>query len=239
MSAGLCIDCEARPARRDRLRCGACSSKRENRNVDFGARRAQIEARHGCSYAEYRRRSRARSGCVTRGPMAAIRARATAHREALERRRQERLEQRCIARLTPKRRLYTQERREYERNRKHTPQVKARKIVTAAVRHGKLAKPEVCSNCGRPVERRLLHAHHHDYRRPLDVVWLCSGCHRGRCGPGHEHTHTPTHPPPRKVLPAELCAGAGGRSVSLAHRHLFTLPHRAGGAEWATPPEPR
>jgi hypothetical protein len=34
--------------------------------------------------------------------------------------------------------------------------------------------PEPCSECG-STER--VHRHHPDYRRPLDIVWLCSACH--------------------------------------------------------------
>lgn len=30
-----------------------------------------------------------------------------------------------------------------------------------------------CQNCGRPDS----HAHHEDYSKPLDVMWLCSTCH--------------------------------------------------------------
>lgn len=33
-----------------------------------------------------------------------------------------------------------------------------------------------CQNCGKPGR----HAHHEDYEKPLDVVWLCTKCHGSR-----------------------------------------------------------
>jgi len=50
----------------------------------------------------------------------------------------------------------------------------ARHKIEYAVRAGLLEKPHNCSYCG--CEKRL-HAHHPDYRKPLDVIWLCSECH--------------------------------------------------------------
>jgi len=38
----------------------------------------------------------------------------------------------------------------------------------------KLESPESCELCG---EETKLHAHHHDYTKPLDVNWLCPACH--------------------------------------------------------------
>ena len=46
--------------------------------------------------------------------------------------------------------------------------------VAYAKRAGTLVSPEACAGCGRAVR---LHAHHDDYRRPLDVRWLCPRCH--------------------------------------------------------------
>ena len=58
----------------------------------------------------------------------------------------------------------------------------ARTILRLAVRDGKIVKPDRCSRCHKCVEeKRLLHGHHHDYNKPLDVEWLCSVCH------GKEH----------------------------------------------------
>jgi hypothetical protein len=60
------------------------------------------------------------------------------------------------------------------RARRGTPKVRARDMVRAAVRAGRLGKPKACEGCGR---HRLLSGHHHDYSRPLDVEWLCVDCH--------------------------------------------------------------
>src|SRR5215471_17774138 len=49
--------------------------------------------------------------------------------------------------------------------------------VSRAVKSGKLIKPAICASCSL---QKPLHAHHEDYNRPLDVVWLCIRCHRQR-----------------------------------------------------------
>lgn len=45
-----------------------------------------------------------------------------------------------------------------------------------ALRSGLLVKPTSCSVCGSDDYRGIV-GHHEDYERPLDVVWLCIGCH--------------------------------------------------------------
>jgi len=57
--------------------------------------------------------------------------------------------------------------------------VAANKAVGNAVRDGRLMKPDSCENCGGAGQR--IEAHHPDYSKPLEVVWLCSVCH------GREH----------------------------------------------------
>jgi len=52
----------------------------------------------------------------------------------------------------------------------------AHKRVEAALRFGKLAR-QPCERCG---ATDLVHAHHDDYARPLDVMWLCPTHHRER-----------------------------------------------------------
>jgi hypothetical protein len=53
--------------------------------------------------------------------------------------------------------------------RKNNPdKTKAHWTVSNAIRSGKITK-KPCHACG----KRQAHAHHDDYSRPLDVVWLC------------------------------------------------------------------
>jgi DNA-binding XRE family transcriptional regulator len=52
---------------------------------------------------------------------------------------------------------------------------RARMLAHMARRKGRLPEPMNCQECG--VVARL-EMHHEDYAKPLDVVWLCSPCHR-------------------------------------------------------------
>lgn len=52
--------------------------------------------------------------------------------------------------------------------------VKARSILNHFVRDKKIIKPIVCSRCGK-IDR--ITAHHDDYSKPLEVIWLCYECH--------------------------------------------------------------
>lgn len=54
---------------------------------------------------------------------------------------------------------------------------KARSAVSTAVRKGELIRPDICSDC---CNEGVIHAHHSDYSKPLDVEWLCRGCHFAR-----------------------------------------------------------
>lgn len=47
--------------------------------------------------------------------------------------------------------------------------------VGNAIRNGRLIKM-ACRKCGNPKSE----AHHEDYNRPLDVIWLCKDCHGAR-----------------------------------------------------------
>ena len=50
----------------------------------------------------------------------------------------------------------------------------ARKKLQNAVAAGTVIKPTACQRCSAVT---LLHGHHHDYSKPLDVEWLCPVCH--------------------------------------------------------------
>ena len=60
---------------------------------------------------------------------------------------------------------------------RQTPRGKARQAVLIAVRRATMRKPNRCQCCGRLTSRHLLDAHHEDYTKPLDVLWLCRVCH--------------------------------------------------------------
>lgn len=69
-----------------------------------------------------------------------------------------------------------------KQRRLHPEKHRARVATERAVRRGDLVKPGTCEQCGdvpTPTVsgRSSIHAHHMDYSHPLDVVWVCRGCH--------------------------------------------------------------
>lgn len=64
-----------------------------------------------------------------------------------------------------------------EYRRKNKEKVQARNKVHYHVKVGNMSKPEICSvcKCSGKIE-----AHHQDYSKPLDVIWLCNQCHKGK-----------------------------------------------------------
>ncbi len=53
-------------------------------------------------------------------------------------------------------------------------QERAHWTFSNAVTAGKIKRAERCSRCEKGGR---IHAHHEDYAKPLDVVWLCPRCH--------------------------------------------------------------
>lgn len=99
----------------------------------------------------------------------------------------------CVRQRVRTHRAVNEHVREYDRERAKTParrsarkrvvgrwgsenpvKKKATYAVNNAVRDGRIEKLP-CHFCGAD---ESLEAHHHDYARPLDVVWLCVKCHR-------------------------------------------------------------
>ena len=56
---------------------------------------------------------------------------------------------------------------------KYPNKARAHTIVARAIRSKQLYA-EPCEVCG---EKSNTHAHHDDYNKPLNVRWLCPGCH--------------------------------------------------------------
>ncbi len=70
----------------------------------------------------------------------------------------------------------------------------ARTFLQRALRASSIKKSENCELCG---VIKKLSAHHVDYGRPLDVVWLCDSCH----GTVHKNEH-PLNPVNNKQTPS-------------------------------------
>jgi hypothetical protein len=55
------------------------------------------------------------------------------------------------------------------------PQKRAARIAVGnALRDGRIKAPQACSRC---LTVGRVEAHHEDYSKPFDVVWLCTSCH--------------------------------------------------------------
>ncbi len=52
---------------------------------------------------------------------------------------------------------------------------KARGMVSTKVESGKLIRPKICTECKK--SHKFIDAHHPDYNKPLDIIWLCRRCH--------------------------------------------------------------
>lgn len=72
---------------------------------------------------------------------------------------------------------------DYRYKDKHSPeciecqkrQPRAAVKVQKALANKSLSRPNLCSNCGMVC---VPEAHHDDYDKPLDVIWLCRKCHK-------------------------------------------------------------
>lgn len=51
----------------------------------------------------------------------------------------------------------------------------AHRAIKNEIRSGRMTAPEVCERCHRYFKTQ---AHHPDYNKPLDVMWLCENCHK-------------------------------------------------------------
>ncbi len=51
---------------------------------------------------------------------------------------------------------------------------KSHNAVTYALQTGVIEPPENCQKCNK---KEALDAHHEDYKKPLEVIWVCKRCH--------------------------------------------------------------
>jgi hypothetical protein len=59
------------------------------------------------------------------------------------------------------------------------PAISARNKLWNEIWAGRIKRADTCENCGKkPGDKSLIHAHHDDYSKPLDVRWLCASCHK-------------------------------------------------------------
>lgn len=85
-----------------------------------------------------------------------------------------------------------------ESQKRYPHKQRARQALQRAVRRGAIERPAMCSRC--PFIG-MIEAHHPDYSKPYDVLWLCKACHElehhplptpiekeNRCPNGHEYT---------------------------------------------------
>lgn len=49
--------------------------------------------------------------------------------------------------------------------------------VGRAIARSDLIRPDICPACKQKTDSREMHAHHHDYSKPLEVEWMCRACH--------------------------------------------------------------
>ncbi len=65
---------------------------------------------------------------------------------------------------------------------RYPERINAREIVNRAIKSGKLIPLNLCDECGEYNLKKDIEAHHEDYDKPLEVIWLCKDCHRERHG---------------------------------------------------------
>lgn len=62
-----------------------------------------------------------------------------------------------------------------KRYRERHPEIaKAEGLLNEALRTGKIVRPSKCCQCGKGCKPE---AHHYDYNKPFDVMWVCAACH--------------------------------------------------------------
>ena len=62
----------------------------------------------------------------------------------------------------------------YKSMKKHKEKQNARLVLLYHIKHGNILRPSSCIKCERECKP---HGHHKDYKKPLDVIWVCRRCH--------------------------------------------------------------
>lgn len=70
---------------------------------------------------------------------------------------------------------YAHQKNEWSKKNSHKKNANAK--VQRALFNGVIIKPRECESCGMD---KKLEAHHEDYNKPLEVIWLCIECHNKR-----------------------------------------------------------
>lgn len=75
-----------------------------------------------------------------------------------------------------------QRRHQAMRRASYPEQERAKRATSRAIQSGAIVRPNLCEQCGHSPEpnragKPTIHAHHHDYSKPLEVRWLCALCH--------------------------------------------------------------
>lgn len=70
--------------------------------------------------------------------------------------------------------------RDREWKRANREKTRAHVAVAQAIQRHELIRPVFCAECRKTCRHSEIQAHHKDYSKPLDVIWLCGSCHRAR-----------------------------------------------------------
>lgn len=110
--------------------------------------------------------------------------------------------------------------------------VTARNQFSFAVTHGKVERQTCCQKCGAEEGSegvtRTIEAHHENYARPFDVVYLCRTCHRRRHVLKNQSVPIEDwlpQPPATPMKPPTVGCEASGLSRERISDILRTLPH--------------
>ena len=73
-----------------------------------------------------------------------------------------------------KEKLNESQRKRRNNNEEYARKQRVRNTLYSEIRAGRLTHPQLCERCG---AKSKVEAHHEDYNKPLDVIWLRVDCH--------------------------------------------------------------